>query len=161
MKQETYFCDIKDCGHQIVTNRKKISLHVIFHTEQTEGRGIDPYLSPEQLDLCDECYSRVLNGVAIHGSGAMGYNEYYFEELDIAKISKYTAGEIQEKVQAMTMSARAEFVSVMIYHNLWKEFGWKVAALADSNDQLKARNDEIIDLEKKIKDFETNWVPKK
>lgn len=50
-----------------------VNYPVIFHTEQTEGRSCNPYISKEKLDLCDECAERVL---MLDGCGAQGVNSY-------------------------------------------------------------------------------------
>jgi len=70
-------CDILDCGKE---NSKEHKLQVIFETEQTEGRSCKPYLSNELVDLCDECFSKVLKGQYIFAYGAQGYNKYYFKD---------------------------------------------------------------------------------
>ena len=70
-----YICDIckaKDASE------KGVSLQVIFDTEQTEGRGCPPYLSMVDVDICKDCYQKILGGNAVFASGAQGYNDYYF-----------------------------------------------------------------------------------
>ena len=52
---------------------QKVKYPVLFLTEQTEGRSVDPYISYQELDLCKECIRLT---VCISGTGAMGYNEY-------------------------------------------------------------------------------------
>ncbi len=52
---------------------QKIKYPVLFTTEQTEGRSVNPYISYQELDLCADC---IRINVGIAGSGAMGYNEY-------------------------------------------------------------------------------------
>lgn len=51
----------------------KVKYPVLFLTEQTEGRNVDPYISYHDLDLCAEC---IRENVGICGVGAQGYNEY-------------------------------------------------------------------------------------
>ena len=82
MKEEKIYCDIKNCKNEIpnVKNYTKKQLDIIFTTEQTEGRPTKPYLTRENLDLCDNCYEKVLRENYIYGSGAQGYNEYKFWE---------------------------------------------------------------------------------
>lgn len=77
MKTTITKCDI--CKRTEDVQEKKMD--VIFHTEQTEGRGVEPHLSNEKLDICDRCLQIVLNGNYVHGQGAMGYNEYFFRDL--------------------------------------------------------------------------------
>jgi len=76
MKREILQCDI--CGDEKNAIKEKQSISVIFTTEQNEGRAITPYLDVHLLDLCVDCYDRVIKGKAIFGSGAMGYNKFYF-----------------------------------------------------------------------------------
>jgi hypothetical protein len=76
MKTETFSCDIKDCKNKAV--KIGLTLDVIFHTEQTEGRGTAPHISRVTIDLCQQCYDNVVKGNYIHGAGAMGYNKYWF-----------------------------------------------------------------------------------
>ena len=52
---------------------QKVKYPVLFTTEQTEGRAVAPYISYQELDLCESC---IRLNVGIAGSGAMGYNEY-------------------------------------------------------------------------------------
>jgi hypothetical protein len=76
MKTERYVCDIKDCGNNADIIGDKYQ--VIFHTDQTEGRSVKPYLSIETIDMCFECYDKVIKGNPIHGHGAQGNNVYSF-----------------------------------------------------------------------------------
>lgn len=70
---EKHFCDI--CGEEgFVWN---INYPVIFHTEQTEGRSCDPYISQEEMEVCDTCLRKVLK---IQGWGAQGFNKYKVRE---------------------------------------------------------------------------------
>jgi hypothetical protein len=63
-------CDIcKKEQPQILT----INYPVLFTTEQTEGRGVTPYISQEKLDVCQECITKL---VRLQGHGAMGNNTY-------------------------------------------------------------------------------------
>ena len=66
---EHYFCDI--CGKE--TTVIPVSYPVIFHTEQTEGRSVDPYIDQTKLDICEECAEKAFK---IHAIGAQGYNKY-------------------------------------------------------------------------------------
>ena len=80
MKETNYFCDIcKSKVHHIEMENSRLRRQVIFETETTEGRACKPYITSEDLDLCEECIETVLTGEAIFASGAMGYNKYYFK----------------------------------------------------------------------------------
>ncbi len=65
------FCDV--CRKESPV--EQISYPVLFTTEQNEGRGVTPYLSLEQLDMCPECKEKVIR---LGGNGAQGHNNYYF-----------------------------------------------------------------------------------
>ena len=77
MKTETFSCDICKSTKAVI---KEVQLQVIFLTEQTEGRGIEPYLSNETFDICKTCLQKRLEGKSIYGNGAQGYNNYYFKK---------------------------------------------------------------------------------
>lgn len=49
---EKYFCDI--CGKE-EKDVKHICYPVIFQTEQTEGRSVEPYISDTNIDVCPNC----------------------------------------------------------------------------------------------------------
>ena len=70
---EQYFCDICDSQEDIVN----IENPVIFHTDQTEGRIHEPYISYTKLDLCKTCRDKLLR---LDAWGAMGYNSYKIRE---------------------------------------------------------------------------------
>jgi len=55
-------------------------IQIIFTTEQTEGRSCKPYLSIENLDICDECLDKAAEGNSIFAHGAQGHNTYYFNK---------------------------------------------------------------------------------
>ena len=79
MEKIIWLCDI--CEKEVIykeINQKKLS--VIFETDQTEGRACDPYLSLKDVDICNTCYAKILEGCAVHGRGAQGYNKYYFRK---------------------------------------------------------------------------------
>lgn len=51
--------------------------HVMFLTEQTEGRTCKPYLEKHRLDLCSCCIDKLMNErKRITARGAQGFNEY-------------------------------------------------------------------------------------
>ena len=78
-KTEIVVCDV--CQAEVISGGiKGISMPVIFHNEQTEGRGCAPYLSQYKLDLCGKCYQTVLEGNMVFGYGAMGHNTYHFKK---------------------------------------------------------------------------------
>ena len=77
MKIETFKCDI--CKKEVEelkmhTNHK---LPVIFTTNQIDGRTRKPYLDYKKIDICFECYNKMIKGRKfITARGAQGYNEY-------------------------------------------------------------------------------------
>lgn len=78
MKIIVYRCDI--CRSEVKEDGDHLQkqVNVIFLTEQNEGRATRPYMESKILDLCNGCLEEVLNGKAIYGTGAMGYNHYQF-----------------------------------------------------------------------------------
>lgn len=66
---EQYFCDV--CGVQ--ADVQKINYPVVFHTEQTEERYTEPYISQKMIDVCGECLNAILR---LDGWGSQGYNNY-------------------------------------------------------------------------------------
>lgn len=75
MKKMIEVCTCDVCGAQPHLTQR-VNFPVLFHTEQTEGRPVVPYISQQQLDLCDACVGKFL---LIHGDGAQGHNSYYVE----------------------------------------------------------------------------------
>lgn len=74
-----YYCDV--CGNK--TENKESETPVIFTTEQNEGKSCHPYLSKEDLVLCDNCKKKMLTkGMFIFAEGAMGSNKYFFKGSD-------------------------------------------------------------------------------
>lgn len=71
-------CDIKDCGSEAVHKQKTVSVR--FNTEQNEGRSVEPYLEGEKLDFCKKHYQMYIDSLGLNASGAMGHNEYVFQE---------------------------------------------------------------------------------
>ena len=72
-----YYCDV--CGEE--TNNEEDKLPVIFLTEQNEGRSCYPYLTKNNIVLCDKCKETMLmDGKFIYAEGAMGSNKYFFKE---------------------------------------------------------------------------------
>jgi hypothetical protein len=80
MKTETFTCDIKDCKRKAI--EKDVRMQIIFTTEQTEGYPTKHHFSMEKIDLCEECYAHALKGNYIFGSGAQGYNKYWFKNTE-------------------------------------------------------------------------------
>lgn len=66
----TIICDICKAESE---NCKAVSYPVIFHTDQTEGRPCEPYISSEKIDICEECAKNVLK---LRGYGCQGENIY-------------------------------------------------------------------------------------
>lgn len=75
MKHEYYSCDVCQSSEKPVTLRK---MQVIFTTEQDEGKSVKPYFENKEVDLCDSCYKKALQGQYLFADGAMGYNKFYF-----------------------------------------------------------------------------------
>ena len=73
-----HYCDV--CKKEAKVDNK--SLPVIFTTEQTEGRGVKPYLTTSKLDICESCENHIVQGRGnfLWAHGAMGYNTYYFKD---------------------------------------------------------------------------------
>ncbi len=71
---EEFYCDI--CGSKC-ESVKEITYPVIFHTEQTEGRWCEPYISNTTIDACNICRRKILK---LYATGAQGYNDYKFIE---------------------------------------------------------------------------------
>ena len=67
---EIYECDI--CKKQEV-KMNSINYPVLFLTEQTEGRSVDPYICQQKIDVCKDCETKIIK---LTGMGAMGHNEY-------------------------------------------------------------------------------------
>jgi hypothetical protein len=63
------YCDICKKETPITT----ITYPVFFTTDQTEGRPCKPYISNENIDMCEECKRAAL---MIEAIGAQGVNEY-------------------------------------------------------------------------------------
>lgn len=67
MKKTIVPCDLCWLEKYAFPNR----LQVIFMTDQEEGRSTTPYIENENLDICRDCYFKVLKW-------AMWYNDYSF-----------------------------------------------------------------------------------
>ena len=65
-----YFCDI--CGKE-AKDIKHLIYPVIFQTEQTEGRNVEPYIYNTNIDVCPNCCKKILK---LSATGAQGYNSY-------------------------------------------------------------------------------------
>ena len=79
-----YYCDVCNKNTDIydIVNKE---MQVVYHTEKTEGRSIDPHLSISHVNLCQECLNIILNdGKILNMSGHMGYNKYWFNEEKIS-----------------------------------------------------------------------------
>ena len=81
MKKIEIICDIDGCDGFIREPTPQHRLPIIFNTEQTEGRPVDPYLSYQNIDMCSECHeSMIKSGKYLKGSGAQGHNKYVLGE---------------------------------------------------------------------------------
>lgn len=70
---EMFFCDV--CGRQ--TEVHNVNYPVIFHTEEMEGRTVDPHIIHQKIDMCRECLSKTL---MLDGYGSNGLNRYSFRQ---------------------------------------------------------------------------------
>lgn len=68
-------CDL--CGS--TEDVEQVTIPCVFTTEQTEGRGREPYLTHESIDACNKCYGRVLQEQPVWASGAQGNNTYFWK----------------------------------------------------------------------------------
>lgn len=68
------FCDICNSKTETLID---IVYPVIFHTEQTEGKYVEPYIYNTKIEVCPNCLKRLCRLSAI---GAQGYNRYSFIE---------------------------------------------------------------------------------
>ncbi len=74
---EKYYCDI--CGAEGEEKEIfSINYPVVFHTDQTEGRSCNPYISNKLFDVCGNCCEKILKVSAV---GAQGYNKYSIVDL--------------------------------------------------------------------------------
>ena len=69
-------CDIKGCNQEVEGYGKGIHMHVVFHTDQTEGRSTEPHFSNQKMDICKPCMKKILDSYPIQASGAQGHNDY-------------------------------------------------------------------------------------
>jgi hypothetical protein len=74
-KEVRYYCDIEDCG-LVVTEKDVREYDIVFTTETTEGRAVKPYLSPQEIYMCEKHHQQYLEAQPIKAHGAMGYNTY-------------------------------------------------------------------------------------
>lgn len=69
-------CDIKGCNQEVKGYGQGIHIHVVFHTDQTEGRSVNPYFSNEKMDICEPCMAKIMDSYPLQAAGAQGYNDY-------------------------------------------------------------------------------------
>lgn len=75
---KVYWEEVDGDSCREITPWKQVNLSVLFKTEQNEGTSCEPYFSTETLDICPECYSRLLKQWPIIAFGAQGNNNYEF-----------------------------------------------------------------------------------
>lgn len=73
---QVHWEEVDGDSHHEITPWKHIDLSVLFKTEQNEGTPCEPYFNINTLDICPECYDRLLNQWPIVAFGAQGYNTY-------------------------------------------------------------------------------------
>ena len=77
MKKEIIQCDICKKESFNKTDILTYSLQVIFTTEQNEGKSVEPYLDNVNIEMCNDCYKKLLETrTYIIASGVMGHNTY-------------------------------------------------------------------------------------
>lgn len=89
MKITNIVCDIDGCDNKPIQDNIDKRMQVIFTTEQTEGRSTKPYITDEEIDICENCLDQAANGNAIFAHGAQGHNHYFF-------MSDWTIEELRE-----------------------------------------------------------------
>jgi hypothetical protein len=108
MRIEEYICDIKNCQNKAEHKQKPIQ--VIFTTEQTEGRSIEPHLSYEKIDICDKCLHTILKGNYIYASGAMGHNDYVLGRgWDREEVVKFITVELMNEINMIYNGQSVDF----------------------------------------------------
>lgn len=79
MIKQIILCDVCEASASKSDGGKKNQdIQVIFTTEQEEGKTCPAYLSMQKLDLCSDCFMKVLLGHYIYAEGAMGHFSYKF-----------------------------------------------------------------------------------
>lgn len=77
MKVTKIYCDIHKCVNEVDRKGEKPETYqVVWVTEQTEGRPIEPRLGLVRIDVCKECVSKIIKGAYIKAAGAQGHNQY-------------------------------------------------------------------------------------
>jgi len=70
-----YICDIcAASGREGMFT--EINIPLVFYTEQTEGKGVAPYISNKKMEICQQCEHKLIDTLPIIAYGAQGYNEY-------------------------------------------------------------------------------------
>ena len=79
MKKTKYTCDIDGCNNEIKEHRYiEMRLTAIFITNQTDGASSEPYLDDIIIDMCADCYLKMLlTRMYIVAIGAQGHNQHY------------------------------------------------------------------------------------
>ena len=77
-KEIIYKCDIRGCEN--TEKVKEEILSCIRTTDTTEGRPCDRHLVREKLDICEQCYDKILHGAYVIVYGAQGYNTFELHE---------------------------------------------------------------------------------
>lgn len=79
MLTETRSCDVKDERHGgKITYRSRIP--VVQIADENDGRGTEPYLSVDSIDMCANCYNKMLKTrEMLTSAGAMGHSDVWFK----------------------------------------------------------------------------------
>lgn len=81
MKNIEILCDISDCKKVILPVAEIYRLPVIFTTHPRDGRIVEPFISGQNLDMCDECHSKMVkSGKFVRATGSQGNNVYALGE---------------------------------------------------------------------------------
>lgn len=77
-KEITVSCDICGGTEEVTSD---VQIPCTFTTEQTEGRGVEPYIvRTDPIDVCKACMHRIINEQPVIGNGAQGHNNYQFRK---------------------------------------------------------------------------------
>lgn len=75
-RDKTMWKEVVDNKMHEIEPWKRMTLPVVFTTEQNEGTACAPYFDNETVDICPECFDKLLKQWPITATGAQGYNTY-------------------------------------------------------------------------------------
>lgn len=88
MTKNTLVCDLKDCGKEWEKPEKyqQRTMQVVYTTDQTEGRCVEPYFENLKLDICPDCMGKIMKSRRyLEAHGAQGYHNVYMLKDDRRK----------------------------------------------------------------------------